>query len=99
MASDVESPKINCYLLIVDTGGLSVQTSVAGKRFTPSKVAELIKSTGIEGMVKHRKLIVPGYAASLKGDIEELTGWEVLVGPIDSSGISAFLKEHWEKKV
>ena len=98
VTSDIESTKISCYLLIVDTEGLSVQTSVAGKKFTASKVVDLIKSTGIEGMVKHRKLIVPGYAARLKGDIEELTGWEVLVGPIDSSGISAFLKENWNLK-
>lgn len=95
VASDLESAKIDCYLLVVDTEGLSVQTAVAGKKLTPDKVADIIKKTGIEGKVKHRKLITPGYAARLRGDIEDLTGWQVLVGPIDSSGIPKFLKEKW----
>jgi len=98
VASDIESAKINCHLLVLDTEGLSVQTSVAGKKFTASKLAGLIKSTGIEGRVKHRKIVIPGYAARLKGDIEDSTGWEVMVGPIDSSGIPKFLEENWRKK-
>jgi acetyl-CoA decarbonylase/synthase complex subunit gamma len=95
VASDIESAKIDCYLLVVDTEGLSVQTSVAGKKLTPDKVAEIIKKTGIESKVKHRKLVIPGYAARLRGDLEDLTGWQVLVGPIDSSGIPKFLNEKW----
>jgi len=97
VANDIESANIDCYLLVADTEGLSVQTSVAGKKLTGDKVAELINKTGIEGKVKHKKLIVPGHASRLKGDIEESTGWTVLVGPIDSSGIPKFLEERWKK--
>lgn len=95
VASDLEAAKIDCYLLVIDTEGLSVQTSVAGKKLTADKVAEIIKKTGIEGKAKHRTLITPGYASRLRGDIEDSTGWQVLVGPIDSSGIPKFLKEKW----
>jgi len=95
VSSDIESAKMGCYLLVVDTGGLSVQTSVAGNKLTADKVAEIIKKTGIEGKVNHRKLIIPGYASRLRGDLEDLTGWKVLVGPMDSSGIPKFLKENW----
>jgi acetyl-CoA decarbonylase/synthase complex subunit gamma len=46
--------------------------------------------------VKHRKLIIPGKAARLSGEIEELSGWQVLVGPRDSSEIPKFLQEKWQ---
>ena len=95
--SDITSGGVNCYLIVVDTEGISVESSVAGRQLTAEKVAEAIKQTGIEGKVKHRKLIIPGRAARLSGEIQELTGWEVLVGPIDSSGIPKFIQEKWQK--
>jgi acetyl-CoA decarbonylase/synthase complex subunit gamma len=96
VSRDVESSGVGSYLLVIDTGGLAVLPSVAGRRLTAEKVAEAIKSSGVEERVKHRKLIIPGLAASLKGEIEEKTGWEVLVGPVDSSGIPRFLEENWK---
>ncbi|MEM2644303.1 MAG: acetyl-CoA decarbonylase/synthase complex subunit gamma [Candidatus Bathyarchaeia archaeon] len=96
--SDVKSANIDCYLIVVDTGGLSVESSVAGRILTAQTVADAIKKSGIEEKVKHRYLIIPGLAARLSGEIEELTGWRVLVGPRDSSGIPAFLKEKWPPK-
>jgi len=96
--SDIKSANIDCYLIVVDTGGLSVESSVAGRILTAQTVADAIKKSGIEERVKHRYLIIPGLAARLSGEIEELTGWRVLVGPRDSSGIPAFLKERWPPK-
>jgi len=95
VASDIESGKIDCYLLVVDTEGIAVDSAVAGRKLTAEKVAEAIKESGIEQKVKHRKLIIPGKAARLSGEIEELTGWQVLVGPRDSSGIPKFIQEKW----
>jgi len=96
VASDIESAGINCYLIIVDTEGLAVDSSVAGRKLTADKVAEAIKQTKAEEKVKHRKLIIPGKAARLSGEIQELSGWEVLVGPRDSSEIPKFLQEKWQ---
>ncbi len=95
--SDITSGGVDCYLIVVDTEGISVESSVAGRQLTAEKVAEAIKQAGVEGKVKHRKLIIPGRAARLSGEIQELTGWEVLVGPIDSSGIPKFIQEKWQK--
>jgi acetyl-CoA decarbonylase/synthase complex subunit gamma len=97
VASDIEASKIDCYLLVVDTEGLSVESAVAGRKLTAEKVAESIKGSGIENKVKHKTIIIPGRASRLSGEIEELTGWKVLVGPMDSSGISKFLQEKWVK--
>jgi len=96
VASDIESAGLNCYLIIVDTEGLAVDSSVAGRKLTAEKIAEAIKTVKAEEKVKHRKLIIPGKAARLSGEIQELSGWEVLVGPRDSSEIPKFLQEKWQ---
>jgi acetyl-CoA decarbonylase/synthase complex subunit gamma len=95
VASDIESAKVNAYLLIVDTEGIAVDSAVAGRKLTAEKVADAIKASGIENKVKHRKLIIPGKAVRLSEEIEKLSGWQVLVGPRDSSDIPKFLQEKW----
>jgi acetyl-CoA decarbonylase/synthase complex subunit gamma len=74
---------------------LAVECSVAGGQLNASVVKSLIEETKIESKVKHRKLIIPQLAARLKGDIEDATQWEVIVGPRDSSEIKEFLKKVW----
>jgi acetyl-CoA decarbonylase/synthase complex subunit gamma len=96
VASDIESSKLNTYLLVVDTEGIAVDSAVAGRKLTAEKVAEALKASGIEGKVKHRKLLIPGKAARLSGEIEEMSGWQVVVGPRDSSEIPKYLKEKWQ---
>lgn len=95
--SDLVGARINCYLLVTDTEGLSVESSVAGGQLNADKIAETIKAVGVEQKVEHRKLIIPGLASRLRGEIEELTNWEVLVGPKDSSQIPGFLEKYWKK--
>ena len=96
--SDIESQKLNTYLLVVDTEGIAVDSAVAGRKLTAEKVTDAIKASGVENKVKHKKILIPGKAARLSGEIEELSGWQVLVGPRDSSDISKYLKEKWEAK-
>jgi acetyl-CoA decarbonylase/synthase complex subunit gamma len=93
--SDIKSAKIDCFLIVIDTGGLSVEAAVAGRYLTAEKIAEALKESSVEAEVSHRFLILPGLAARLSGDTEEATGWKVLVGPRDSSGLGKMIKEHW----
>ncbi|MGB8308504.1 MAG: acetyl-CoA decarbonylase/synthase complex subunit gamma [Methanoregula sp.] len=92
----LESTRIPCFMLIVDTEGLSVLTSVAAGKLNESLVRDAIKKFGVENEVSHRKLIIPGYAAPLSGRIEEATGWKVLVGPRDAAEIGDFLVQEWK---
>ncbi len=98
--SDIKKANIYCYLIVVDTEGISVESAVAGRYLTADKIAEAIKETSIEKKVNHRYLIIPGLAARLSGETEEALGgdWRVLVGPKDSSGIAEFLKRKWPPK-
>ena len=92
----LESTRIACFMLIVDTEGLSVLTAVASGKLNETLVKDSIKKFSVEPEVSHRKLIIPGYAAPLSGRIEEATGWKVLVGPRDAAEIGEFLHEEWK---
>lgn len=96
--SDIKAVKTDCYLIVIDTGGLSVEAAVAGRYLSAEKIADALKESGIEGTVSHRYVILPGLAARLSGETEEATGWRVLVGPRDSSGIGKMIREHWPPK-
>jgi acetyl-CoA decarbonylase/synthase complex subunit gamma len=96
VASDLESSKMNAYLIVVDTEGSAVDSGVAGRKLTADKVAEALKATDMESKVKHRKLIIPGKASRISGEIEELSGWKVQVGPRDSSEIPKYIIDKWQ---
>jgi acetyl-CoA decarbonylase/synthase complex subunit gamma len=91
----LDASKVPCYMLVVDTEGMSVLTAVAGGKLTEELVAASIRKSGLEEMVDHRRMIIPGYAAPLSGRIEEETGWRVLVGPRDAAEIGKFLETEW----
>ncbi len=96
VASDIENSKTNAYLIVVETEGSAVDSGVAGRKLTAEKVADAIKETGIESKVKHRKIIIPGKASRISGEIEELSGWKVQVGPRDSSEIPKYIIDKWQ---
>jgi acetyl-CoA decarbonylase/synthase complex subunit gamma len=96
VASDIESSKVNAYLVVVESEGSAIDSGVAGRKLTAEKVAEAIKTSGVEDKVKHRKLIIPGKASRISGEIEELSGWKVQVGPRDSSEIPKYLVDKWQ---
>lgn len=92
----LESSRVPCFMLIVDTEGLSVLTAVAAGKLNETLVRDAIKKFGVENEVTHRKLIIPGYSAPLSGRIEEATGWKVLVGPRDAAEIGEYLHQEWK---
>jgi acetyl-CoA decarbonylase/synthase complex subunit gamma len=96
VASDIESAKLNAYLIVVESEGSAIDSGVAGRKLTAEKVADALKASGVETKVKHRKLIIPGKASRISGEIEELTGWKVQVGPRDSSEIPKYLVDKWQ---
>jgi acetyl-CoA decarbonylase/synthase complex subunit gamma len=47
-------------------------------------------------LVKHNKLIIPGLVAVLRGELEDESGCEILVGPEEAAAIPAYLKNEWK---
>lgn len=94
--SDVEASRIPCYILVVDTEGTSVLTAYSGDKLNERIVAEALKKYNVASLVKHRKLIIPGYVAVMSGKLEEAAGWEIMVGPRESSMLPKYLQEVWK---
>ncbi len=93
VSGEVEASRVPAWLCVMDTEGLSVMTSWAAGKFVPEKIVPFIKGVGIEEQVKHRKLVIPGYLATMSGELEdELEGWNVEVGPREAADIPPFLK-------
>jgi len=74
---------------------MSVESAVAGRKVTADSIAEALEEYKVGDLVKHRHLVIPGRSARLSGEIQELTGWKISVGPMDSSGIAKYLEEKW----
>ncbi len=97
---DVEKAKIDAWLLVIDTEGISVESAVAGKKFTSDKIAEAVQEFNLAEKVKHKTIILPGYAARLSGELEDmLKDWRVFVGPRDSANIKKFIDKVWIPEV
>ncbi|NPV54279.1 MAG: acetyl-CoA decarbonylase/synthase complex subunit gamma [Firmicutes bacterium] len=92
---DIEASKIPAHLLVIDTEGTSVLTAWAAGKFTAEKIAEALGAPEVQGRVRHRRVIIPGYVAAMSGKLEEKSGWQVLVGPRESAGIPSFVKAKW----
>jgi len=95
---DVDASKVPAWMVVVDTEGTSVLTAWAAEKFTAESIAEAMKKFEIESKVKHRKVILPGHVAVLSGKLEEASGWSVLVGPRESSGIPTYLRTSWQQQ-
>jgi acetyl-CoA decarbonylase/synthase complex subunit gamma len=90
--SEVEASKVPTYILSIDTEGMSVLTAWAAEKFTPGKISDSLNQFGVEDMVSHKNLIIPGYVAMISGELEETSGWKITVGPKEAAGLPSFLK-------
>ncbi|MBL7061485.1 MAG: acetyl-CoA decarbonylase/synthase complex subunit gamma [Dehalococcoidia bacterium] len=92
VASEIEGSKVPSWLCVKDTEGLGVLTGWAAGKFSGDSIGPFVKKSGIEGKVKHRRLIIPGKVARIRGELEEaLPDWEIIVGPREASEIAAYL--------
>lgn len=98
--SDLSSNKIDCYLAAVNTEGIGVEAAVAGGQLTAEKIKETFEEAGFDFNEKtsHNTIILPGLAARLQGDVEDVTGLRVLIGPPDSGRIPGWMEKNWPPK-
>ena len=94
VSGEIEGSRVPSWLLIMDTEGLSVMTAWAAGKFSGDVVGMFVKKCGIADKVAHKKIIIPGYAAAISGEMEEELGdWEIMIGPRDASLLPKFLKD------
>jgi acetyl-CoA decarbonylase/synthase complex subunit gamma len=94
VSGEIENSGISAHLVVSDTEGQSVLTAWAAGKFVGEKIAKFIKDIKLEEQVKTRKIVIPGLASQISGDLEEnLPGWEVIVGCQEASDIPSFVKK------
>jgi acetyl-CoA decarbonylase/synthase complex subunit gamma len=98
VSGEVESSRVPSWLLVLNTDGLSVLTAWAAGKFVGDLIGPFVKKSGIEEKTKMRKLVIPGAAAIISGDLEEeLPGWEIAIGPREGAHIPAYLRQNFAK--
>lgn len=94
VSSEMETSKIPSFLCIQDTEGLCVLAAWSTGKFNAHTIASYIKKSAIAERISHRKLIIPGYVAQIKGELEEeLPEWQIIVGSREAKGIVNTLKD------
>ena len=92
VASEVEASKVPSWLCVKEAGGLGVLTAWAAGKFSGDSIAPFIKKCGVEGMVNHRRLVIPGKVARIRNELSEaLPDWQIIVGPGDANEIPTYL--------
>lgn len=94
VSGEIESSRVPSWLLVMDTEGLSVMTAWAAGKFVGDAIGLFVKKSGITEKVNHKRVVIPGYAAAVSGDLEEELGpdWTVKIGPREAAHIPPFLK-------
>jgi len=94
VSGEIEGSRVPSWLLVMDTEGLSVMTAWAAGKFVGDAIGQFVKKSGITEKVKHKRVVIPGFAAAVSGDLEEGLGsdWEVKIGPREAAHIPPFLK-------
>jgi acetyl-CoA decarbonylase/synthase complex subunit gamma len=93
VAGEIEGSGVPAWLLVCDAEGMSVLTAWAAGNFDAEVVTKMVKKFDVAEKINHRKIVIPGFVAVISGELEdELSGWEVLVGPREAVDIRAYLK-------
>jgi acetyl-CoA decarbonylase/synthase complex subunit gamma len=84
---------LDAWILVIDTKGVNVWCAAGKGTFATDNLVKSIKTSALETIVKHRKIIVPqlgatGVAAHL---VRERTGFKVIYGPVRAEDIKSFI--------
>jgi len=92
---------LDAYLLVANSRGINVWCAATGGLFTNHDVISVLKVSGIEKLVDHRKVILPQLAGTGVEaiTIKKKTGWNVIWGPVYASDIPEFLGKNLKKNV
>ncbi|HID43520.1 MAG TPA: hypothetical protein EYP30_07085 [Archaeoglobaceae archaeon] len=85
----------DCHLLSADTDGYTVDMAVYLGIFNAERVKDVIDETDISSKINHNQIIIPGFASKMKEEVEVLTGWRTIVGPVCAVELPIFIATQW----
>ncbi len=85
--------RMDAWVLVVDSAGINVWCAAGGGFFTAAKVIGALRVSDLEGIVRHRALILPQLCANgVDGwHIRQETGWDVNWGPVRAEDIPDYV--------
>jgi len=94
VANEVEGSGLPAWLLVTDAEGMSVLTAWAAGKFDSERIAKAVKEFDLGSKISKKQIILPGHVAVLSGELEEeLTDWNIRVGPREAVDLPTFMKE------
>jgi hypothetical protein len=84
---------LDVYLLVAPTRGINVWCSAAGGYFTAHQVISILRTSQVDKLVDHRRLILPQLSATgvERKLVEQRTGWRAVFGPVYSADLPSYL--------
>ncbi len=94
VANEVEGSGLPAWLVVTDAEGMSVLTAWAAGKFDAERIAKAVKGFDLASKVSRKRIVLPGHVAVLSGELEEeLSDWEIRVGPREAVDLPAFMKQ------
>ncbi len=94
VANEVEGSGLPAWLVVCDAEGMSVLTAWAAGKFDAERIAKSIKGFNVADKVSVKRVVLPGHVAVLSGELEEeLSGWDIRVGPREAVDLPKYMKE------
>lgn len=89
---------MNAWILVLDTKGINVWCAAGKGTFGTAELVNRIRVTGLDGIVQHRKLIVPqlGAPGVDAASVQKQAGFRVMYGPVRAADIPAYIKNSYK---
>ncbi|WP_300456569.1 mercury methylation corrinoid protein HgcA [Desulfobacula sp.] len=87
---------VNAWILVLDTNGVNVWCAAGKGTFSTRELVTRIKTTSLDKIVDHKRVIVPQLGATgvSAKDVKTQSGFRVVYGPIRANDIPVFLQNH-----
>ncbi len=88
-----ELPDLEAWILVLETLGVNVWCAAGKGTFSTDEVIRRVKASGLEAVVRHRKLILPQLSATgvSARQVRKGCGFEVVWGPVRAADLKPFL--------
>ena len=94
-----ELKEMNVWILVLDTDGVNVWCAAGKGTFGTNELISRIKSSGLESIVSHKKIILPQLGApGIESHIvKEKSGFNVVFGPVYAKDLKRFIESGYKK--
>jgi hypothetical protein len=85
---------VDSWILVLDTRGINVWCAAGKGTFGTSELVKRVRAAGLNGLVRHRTLILPqlGAAGVRAHRVKEESGFGVLYGPVRARDLPHYLR-------